>query len=110
MVGERRKQSRYLHDEEIGPLAEQIEWRKALQEELRSLKAKPSKKNKKRNDVNSLKCTLMHKRTKVAEIELDDSYRVYTEDRLGVCAGASAGGCSGEKRDYRPGGAERVVD
>ena len=67
------KQSRYLHDEEIEPLAEQIEWRKALQEELRSLKAKPSKKNKKRNDVNSLKCTLMHKRTKVAEIELDDA-------------------------------------
>lgn len=67
------KQSRYLHDEEIEPLAEQIERRKVLQEKLRSLKAKPSGKNKKRNEVNSLKCTLMHKRTKVAEIELDDA-------------------------------------
>lgn len=67
------KQSRYLRDEEIEPLAEQIERRKALQEKLRSLKAKPSGKNKKRNEVNSLKCTLMHKRTKVAEIELDDA-------------------------------------
>ena len=33
------KQSRYLHDAEIEPLAEQIERRKALQEKLRSLKA-----------------------------------------------------------------------
>lgn len=32
------KQSRYLHDEEIRPLAEKIEQRKALQARLRSLK------------------------------------------------------------------------
>ena len=28
---------------------------------------------RKRNDVNSLKCTLMHKRIAVAEMELDDA-------------------------------------
>lgn len=52
------KQSRYLHDEEIEPLAGQIEKRKALQAKLRSLKAKTSAPHKKRNEVNSLKCTL----------------------------------------------------
>ena len=67
------KQSRYLHDSEIEPLAEQIERRKAIQAKLRSLKAKPAAPNKKRNEVNSLKCTLMHKRTQVADMELDDA-------------------------------------
>ena len=67
------KQSRYLHDSEIEPLAEQIEQRKALQAKLRSLKAKSSVGSKKRNEVNSLKCTLMHKRIQVAELELDDA-------------------------------------
>ena len=67
------KQSRYLHDEEIEPLAGQIEKRKALQAKLRSLKAKTSAPHKKRNEVNSLKCTLMHKRIQVAELELDDA-------------------------------------
>lgn len=67
------KRSRYLHDGEIEPLAEQIELRKGLQKKLRTLKAKPSEENKKRNEVNSLKCTLMHKRIKVAEMELDDA-------------------------------------
>ncbi len=67
------KQSKYLHEEEIEPLSEQIERRKALQAELRSLKAKPSAPKAKRNEVNSLRCTLMHKNVKVAEIELDDA-------------------------------------
>lgn len=67
------KQSRYLRDGEIEPLAEQIEQRKALQAKLRSLKAKSSAVSKKRNEVNSLKCTLMHKRIQVAELELDDA-------------------------------------
>ena len=67
------KQSRYLRDGEIKPLAEQIEQRKALQAKLRSLKAKSSVGSKKRNEVNSLKCTLMHKRIQVAELELDDA-------------------------------------
>ena len=67
------KQSRYLHDEEIEPLAGQIEKRKALQAKLRSLKAKTSALHKKQNEVNSLKCTLMHKRIQVAELELDDA-------------------------------------
>ncbi len=67
------KQSRYLHDEEIEPLAEKIEQRKALQARLRSLKIKPEEQSRKRNEVNSLKCTLMHKRIQVAEMELDDA-------------------------------------
>ena len=67
------KQSRYLHDSEIEPLAGQIEQRKALQAKLRALKAASSAVSKKRNEVNSLKCTLMHKRIPVAEMELDDA-------------------------------------
>ena len=67
------KQSRYLHDSEIEPLAGQIEQRKALQAKLRALKATSSAVSKKRNEVNSLKCTLMHKRIPVAELELDDA-------------------------------------
>ena len=67
------KQSRYLHDSEIEPLAGQIEQRKALQAKLRALKAASSAVSKKRNEVNILKCTLMHKRIAVAEMELDDA-------------------------------------
>ena len=67
------KQSRYLRDDEIEPLAGQIEQRKALQAKLRSLKAKSSAVSRKLNEVNSLKCTLMHKRIQVAELELDDA-------------------------------------
>ena len=67
------KQSRYLHDSEIEPLAGQIEQRKALQAKLRALKSTSSAVSKKRNEVNSLKCTLMHKRIQVAELELDDA-------------------------------------
>lgn len=68
-----QKQSKYLKDEEIEPLAGQIEQRKALQAKLRSLKATSSAVSRKRNEVNSLKCTLMHKRIQVAELELDDA-------------------------------------
>ena len=67
------KQSRYLHDDEVGPLSEKIERRKALQETRQNLKAKPPVPTQKRNEVNSMKYTLMHKRVKVAEIELDDA-------------------------------------
>lgn len=67
------KQSKYLHDGEIEPLSEKIEKRKELQKELRALKAKPSNKSINRNEVNNLKCTLMHKQIRVAEIELDDA-------------------------------------
>lgn len=67
------KQSRYLHDGEIEALAQQIEQRKSLQAKLRALKAKPSAGRKKRNEENSLQCTLMHKRIKVADLELDDA-------------------------------------
>ena len=68
-----KKRSRYLHNEEIEPLASQIEQRKALQAELRHLKREPPQKNRKRNEVHTLKCILMHKRAPVAEIELDDT-------------------------------------
>ncbi len=85
------KHSKYLRDNEIEPLAEQIEQRKALQEKLRNLKAKSSAVIKKRNEVNSLKCTLMHKRVQVAELELDDATgliqrigTVYAPDHLPI--------------------------
>lgn len=67
------KQSRYLHDEEVEPLAAKIEQRKALQTKLRGLKAGSTAARKKKNEASSLKCTLMHKRVKVAELELDDA-------------------------------------
>ena len=44
-----------------------------MQARLRSLKIKPEEQSRKRNEVNSLKCTLMHKRIQVAEMELDDA-------------------------------------
>ena len=72
------KQSRYLRDGEVEPLASQIEVRKELQARIRSLKAKPSastggRKRGIQNEVTWLKYTLMHKRIDVAEIELDDA-------------------------------------
>lgn len=63
------KQSHYLKDGEIEPLANQIESRKKLQEQLRSLKAGTH--GKKESGAETLKCTLMHKRTPVALIVLD---------------------------------------
>ena len=62
------KQSRYLHDSEIAPLADKIEKRKELQAQLRILKSQKSR----RNEATGMKCTFMHKRTPVAELELDD--------------------------------------
>ena len=57
------KQSRYLHDDEINPLAEQINQRKQLHEQIRSLKAKSktAQTAKQRNEVASLKCTFIIK-------------------------------------------------
>ena len=63
------KQSRYLHDSEIKTLADEIETRKELQAQLRTLKSQKVK----RNEVTGMKCTLMHKRIPVAEVELDDA-------------------------------------
>ena len=39
------KQSRYLHDSEIAPLADKIEKRKELQAQLRMLKSQKSRRN-----------------------------------------------------------------
>ncbi len=64
------KKSKYLRDEEIAGLTEQIELRKKLQKELAEIKAgnKPSRETQ----AGFLKCTLMHKRTAVAELNLDN--------------------------------------
>lgn len=66
------KQSRYLKDEEIEQLAKLIDERKELQVQVSALKNTSTKKNK-RNEVNVMKCSLMHKRIQVASIELDDA-------------------------------------
>lgn len=66
------KQSRYIKDDEVEPLAKQIAERKELQAQVSSLKSTSAKKSK-RNDVNVMKCILMHKRIPVASIELDDA-------------------------------------
>ena len=65
------KQSKYLRDDEVAELTEQIEKRKRLQQELADLKAG----NVPQADATTgfLKCTLMHKRIPVAELELDNA-------------------------------------
>ena len=69
-----KKQSRYLHDGEIEPLARQIEQRKALQAELRELRSKAagSLPGAQLKEETNMKYTLMHKNTAVVQIELDD--------------------------------------
>ena len=69
------KKSRYLHNEEISPLAARINLRKGLQEQLRNLKekSKAARSVKQRNEAASLKCTFMHKNISVAEIEIDEA-------------------------------------
>lgn len=63
------KQSKYLKEDEIKDLAQKIEERKALQQELRALKsAKPIKTEP---DI-LMVCTLMHQTVPVAKIELDN--------------------------------------
>ena len=66
------KQSRYIRDEEVEQLAARMDERKELQAQVSALKKAPSK-NSKRNEVNVMKCILMHKRIPVASIELDDA-------------------------------------
>lgn len=66
------KQSRYIKDDEVEPLAKQITERKELQAQVSSLKSTSAKKAK-RNEVNVMKCILMHKRIPAASIELDDA-------------------------------------
>ncbi len=65
------KQSRYLKDDEVEPLAKLLNERKELQAQVSALKKNPSK-TQNRNEVNTMKCVLMHKRIPVAAIELDD--------------------------------------
>lgn len=64
------KKSKYLRDEEIAGLTEQIEERKKLQRELAEIKAGGDAAPVSMTGL--LKCTLMHKRTEVAELELDN--------------------------------------
>lgn len=98
-----QKQSKYLRDDEVEPLAKQIEKRKALQAELRALRSNPAdasakSRNRKRNEVAGLKCTLMHKRISVADIELDDATgfiqkvgKLYAPERLPIGIQVRAG-------------------
>lgn len=68
-----RKQSRYLHDDEIAPLMTQLERRKELQAQLRALRGATGRTAKSRNGVMQMRCTLMHKEIAVTDIELDDA-------------------------------------
>ena len=65
------KKSRYLKDEELVSMTEQIEQRKALQQELKAVKAAFAEETKKKSDSIYTVCILMHKRTPVAELWLD---------------------------------------
>ena len=53
------KQSRYIKDDEVEPLVKLIDERKELQTRISALKRTPMEKSK-RNEVNVLKCILMH--------------------------------------------------
>ncbi len=64
------KKSKYLRDEDIAGLTEQIELRKRLQKELSEIKAGNIAAPETQNGF--LKCTLMHKRTAVVELNLDN--------------------------------------
>ena len=64
------KKSKYLRDEEIAGLTEQIELRKKLQKELAEIKAGNISAPETQNGF--LKCTLMHKRAPVIELNLDN--------------------------------------
>lgn len=65
-----RKKSKYLKDDEIESLSKEIEKRKELQEQLKLLRAAPKRK---KSEVTKMQYTLMHKRTAVCELELDDA-------------------------------------
>lgn len=64
------KKSKYLRDEEIAGLTEQIELRKKLQKELSEIKAGNLAAPESQNGF--LKCTLMHKHSAVVELNLDN--------------------------------------
>lgn len=66
------KQSKYIKDDEVEPLSKLIAERKELQVQVSTLKSTSIKRSK-RNEVNVVKCLLMHKRIAVASIELDDA-------------------------------------
>ena len=69
------KKARYLRDEEIAPLSEQIERRKALQGELKAAKADlaglPAGRKKTEDSLSPY--LLMHKEVPVAELWLDET-------------------------------------
>lgn len=68
------KKSRYLKDDELAEVSAQIELRKELQEELKSVKAEFAGLSKKQNlDMPHTACVLMHKKVPVAELWLDDT-------------------------------------
>ena len=64
------KKSRYLKDEEIAGISELIEKRKALQDELKETKAALAGLSQK-PELPHISCTLMHKNTPVADLDLD---------------------------------------
>lgn len=84
------KQSKYIKDNEVEPLSKLIAERKELQVQVSTLKSTSIKKSK-RNEVNVMKCLLMHKRIAVASIELDDATgfiqkigEIYAPDHLPI--------------------------
>ena len=86
-----KKQSKYLRDDEIATLTAQIEERKRLQAALKTLRSDVSSELEAQADRSSLNCTLMHKRIKVADLELDDATgfirrigKVYAKEHLPV--------------------------
>ncbi len=86
-----KKQSKYLRDDEIATLTAQIEERKCLQTALKTLRSDVGSEPETQADRSSLNCTLMHKRIKVADLELDDATgfirrigKVYAKEHLPV--------------------------
>ena len=89
------KKSKYLRDDELAELTERIELRKRLQKELADVKGG----NPEKPPLSPvLKCTLMHKRIPVADLELDNETgligrvsTVYAPEHLPVGVGVKKG-------------------
>lgn len=86
----RKKQSRYVRDEELEDLVAKIEKRKMLKSQIKEIKDEMIK-NTEETKSNTLFCTLMHKRTLVVDLELDNNSgtilrigKVYSNEHIPV--------------------------
>lgn len=66
-----KKRSRYLHEDEVELVSVQIEQRKELQAELKTLRSNIQVDHTSSQEDSAFRCTLMHRQTPVADLDLD---------------------------------------